>query len=89
MPAGIRVRNADGSLQFDSSNRLFRVLTLVDTQGVNGSVSVANVGTIAPVVQQKDADKKAPTVSVSGTTVSWTYPAGGVNDASNVLVMAY
>jgi hypothetical protein len=89
MPAGLRVWNADGSLQFDSASRLFRVLTLVDTGGSNGSTSVSPQGTVIPVVQPSNVNNVQPVVSVSGGTVSWTFSGSGTNDNASIVVMEY
>lgn len=88
MPAGIRVWNADGSLQFDTTNRLFRALTLIDTAGANGSTSVS--ATAGVIVQQQPTNTAnvQPNVTRSGGTVSWTFPAG-TKDNTRLVVMEY
>lgn len=89
MPAGIRIWNADGTLQFDTTNRLFRMLTLVDTNAVNGSTNLTYTGTLSVVVQPGNAENIQPDVSVSGSTVSWTYSGTGTKDTSRLLIAEY
>ena len=89
MPAGIQVFNADGSLQFDISSRLFRTLTLQTTAGSAGSVTIAGAssrGTIAVAAMVTDASDEAlqPSISVSGDTVAW-----GAGGASKLNIMVY
>jgi hypothetical protein len=76
MPAGIRVWNANGTLQFDTTNRLFRMLTVQLVGSANGSVSVSTIagGTVVAEMQATgESGKVPPTVTVSGKTVSWDY----------------
>lgn len=88
MPAGFEVYNADGSLQFDLTSRLFRTLTFQTVAGVAGSVNIpaaAGQGTIVPVgIVTSSGDGVAPALSVAGTTVSW-----GAGLASRVNVLVY
>ena len=74
MAAGLQIFNPDGSLQFDSTDRLFRLLTTAVAFD-NGSVSAPGLTEGTPVVQVvvTDATRRAPAVTVSGTTVTWDY----------------
>lgn len=72
MGIGIQVWNADGTLQFDSSNRLFRTLTIVSTGTDGGFVDVpTDQGTISPVFVDESNSGPQPEVIVSGGRVTW------------------
>lgn len=74
MGAGIQCFNADGSLQFDSSNRLQRFGgTQVITAGSSGSVTVPNAaeGTIWYALLPANGSWYVPGITVSGATISW------------------
>lgn len=88
MAAGIKVYNADGSLQFDTTNRLFRLLTIADIGSTNsGSTTVATQGTVNVVAQPGDnAGAGEPTVSVSGGTVSWNYNGAATRRPYNLVI---
>lgn len=88
--AGIKVYNADGSLQFDSTARLFMTLDEFDTGKSAGSRTfVLPAGSNTVTTSQNDGGTEGtstpPTVSVSGNTVSWT--AGTAS--SRVRVVAF
>lgn len=92
MTAGFRVYNSDGTVAFDTGNRVFRLLTVADANAINGSVSVDSNGgeIIAVSVPNTYADRESPNISVSGGTVSWSYSAPSSNrEPSRVIVMAY
>lgn len=88
MPAGFQVWNADGTLQFDTTNRLFRSLTLIDTAATNGSTTVSATAGVLVQQQPTDVAKVQPDVVRTGSTVSWTFPAG-TRDNTRLLVMEY
>lgn len=89
MPAGFQVFNADGSLQFDTSNRLFRSFITIVTGTSNGSQNVPGLsaaGTpVVIVLGAGTATQTRPKVSVSGDTVSWTFSGG--SPASSTLIV--
>lgn len=91
MAAGLRVFNPDGSLQFDSSNRLYRVLTLNDIGGANtGSQVVTGVkGTLGVVMQPQNDTGEPPTVTVSGSVVSWDYRGVATRQSTRVIMVEY
>lgn len=92
MTAGFRVCNADGTIAFDTGNRVFRLLTVADSNAINGSVSVDSNGgeIIAVAIPNTFADREPPSISVSGSTVSWNYSAPSANrEPSRVIIMAY
>jgi hypothetical protein len=87
MADGIKVYNEDGSLQFDTTSRLFRTLTISDTSTA-GSVTIpgaSSQGTVlASVTPINDSDTAGPpNATVSGDTVSWT---SGVRSNINIMV---
>ena len=77
MAHGFQVFNADGSLQFDTSNRLFRTLTSVTTGTSNGSVAIpANPGgQVVAVVTPSSDTGQAARPTVSGASVVWDFDA--------------
>ena len=82
MAHGLQIFNADGSLQFDATNRLMRTLTSVVTGTEDGSATFggAGQGAATAIIRSPAAGMSvAPRVSVSGDTLSWTY--GGVPSA--------
>lgn len=83
MPQGIQVFNADGSLQFDTTNRLFRTLTIVDTGTADGYVDVpTNQGTISPVLVDS-ANGPQPDVTVVGGRVTWSWGSIPTGERAN------
>ncbi|UNK43459.1 hypothetical protein MNO14_05075 [Luteimonas sp. S4-F44] len=90
MPSGICVWNADGTLQFDSSKRLFRLLTAADIGDTSsGSYTVSGVqGTLKVVAIPTEETGTAPVVTVSGNNVSWNYGAGG-RQRQNLIMVEY
>ena len=80
MPVGFQVFNADGSLQFDTTNRLYRVIDQSDISASAGSKTIAGLssqGTVVPIFSSDGEDDKPRAVSVSGNTVSWTAGTAG------------
>jgi hypothetical protein len=94
MPAGLQIFNADGSLQFDTTKRVMRFLTVVATGTSNGSATVSglNQGTpIAVVGTGSESNNNSPNVTFSGDTVSWDWgsiPVGSRTN-NNINVMVY
>lgn len=89
MAQGLEVYNADGSLQFDIGNRLFRSLTIQTTAGTAGSVTITGASTqgtitVTAVMTDSSDDAIGLAPSVSGDTVSW-----GAGAASRLNIMAY
>ncbi|QOK96592.1 hypothetical protein HF909_09175 [Ralstonia pseudosolanacearum] len=83
MGQGIQVFNADGSLQFDSSSRLSRVLGQVYSGTDPGSISVPGFVQGTPWYHCIGVGNSAliPEVSISGTTLSWAFPWATHNPA--------
>lgn len=91
MAQGLRVWNADGTLQFDSGNRLLRTLTSIDVSN-DGNYTMPDLpvtGVVVGVDSAAPADAQIPTVSVSGKTISWTYNGASKRAASKLNIMAY
>lgn len=81
MPQGIEVYNAAGRLVFNSDGRVSRSIGSASITGVDGSVTDAALLTGDPVFffvsDPSFAYRVYPTFSISGSTISWTYPATG------------
>lgn len=80
MAVGFQVFNANGSLQFDTTNRLYRVIDQSTISGAAGSKTISGLssqGTVVPVFTSDDEDDQPRSVSVSGNTVSWTAGTAG------------
>lgn len=94
MASGIQVFNADGTLQFDSNDRLLRSLTVVASGLDDGSVTVSGAtsqGTVVATNLNNPENQVTPKVAVSGNTVSWTFE-GAPSDAraaSDIAILAY
>lgn len=75
MPQGLQAWDAAGNLVIDIDTRLMRTLTTVTTGTTDGSmtVSAATQGSVVTAATNTPADGVTPTVSVSGTTVSWSF----------------
>lgn len=92
MAHGLQVFNADGSLQFDSSNRLFRELLSLQSGTANGSATVpgSGTGTLVAITAPGSDDLAPPTVTVTGSTVAWNHSApANQRDNSTIRVLAY
>jgi len=74
MPQGLQVFDAAGNLQVDIGSSLGRVLGSVDTSASSGSISDDGFshGTPFFIVVTQD-EGRPPSVSISGTTMTWTY----------------
>lgn len=86
------VYNADGSLQFDTSDRLGRPVVMFVTTAGNGSRTFAGIsaaGTLIPMMVGA-VNSSQPTVTISGDTVSWSFDPGNWNPpaATRVLILA-
>lgn len=94
MPQGVQVFNADGSLQFEFSDRVMRILTVQAVGSLNGSVSNSEIttsGTSAGIVKN-DPDKRVPNVTVNNGSVAWDWtgvPSGQRDASANLSIMLY
>lgn len=77
MAAGIQVFNADGSLQFDMSGRIFRMIGRTETAPVDGWVNMPGAATGTLVVMktpiQNSKVQTSITITQNGTIISWAY----------------
>lgn len=82
MSYGLRVFNAAGVLSLDVSDSLCRYIGTFGTGNSDGSVNFPGLSTGRPWVSaarvpSTDASQYAiPTLTVNGTTVSWTFAGG-------------
>ena len=76
MATGIKVYNADASLQFDLDDRLLRVLARINTGTGDGSAVVTGVtqGTVVGAVVTQTTTGTTPTITGTGSGVSWSFP---------------
>lgn len=77
MPAGLQVWNSGGQLIADVSDRFGRVIGVTDTGSSNGSVNVSGLSLGEPWVAVQPYTSNVfhtPTVNVSGTLITWTFP---------------
>lgn len=92
MSNGIVIRNADGSLQMDIGSRSMRLLTVLDIGATtSGSVDVPALAEAVAIIQHDiKPGAYTPTVTVSGTNVSWNYGSVSQRDTDyRAMVMAY
>lgn len=82
MAYGLRVWNAAGLLTVDTSYRMGRILGIAYTGVVAGSIVVPGFVQGTPFGFAIPIDRpgsqqfvKGPTVTISGTTLSWTFDA--------------
>lgn len=84
MPAGLQVFDASGNLVTNITDRIGRVLGTIETGTSNGSVTgVSGFSTGTPFkmcVTLSGLGYYMPTVTISGTTLSWTFPSGGQSE---------
>lgn len=82
MAYGLQVFNASGSVVMDSTTRCGRVMGTFSTGTSNGSVNITPPGssTLWAALVSPKADigdgSGAPGLSISGTTISWTFSTG-------------
>jgi len=91
MATGLKVFNADGSLQFDLTNRLFRTLKTIAVGTTDGSSTFTKGPNDTVITASIDTTGIPPQVTVGSTSVSWAYgdvPAGN-RGAGKIKVLAY
>lgn len=83
--SGLRVWNSSGVLITDVETRMGRILGSVQTGAGSGSISVPGFATGTPfgiVLELAAASTQTngePTISISGTTLSWSFAANPGN----------
>lgn len=77
---GITIRRSDGSLMLDLTTKLSQNLGFVDTNSVNGSITIpappsgkTSYYICVSLVDTQLEKGKIPGVTISGTTLSWQY----------------
>ena len=74
MSAGLIVWNADGTIQFDTSNVLARYLFGFTTGIVDGSIPIGNIdGDAQPLIMSATFSRATPTIYISGGNVVWSF----------------
>lgn len=86
MPAGLQTWDASGNPLIDLTSRLGRIVGTHTTGSSNGSITNAGLALGTPfalisqpgsVVSNGGTFYPSPTVSFSGTTMSWTFTGSG------------
>ncbi|WP_176086969.1 hypothetical protein [Martelella sp. HB161492] len=75
MTAGLQTFDASGRIVLDTTSRTGRVIGVTTITGTSGSHSDAGLATGTPfffLATTSPAVAKAVTVTISGTTISWT-----------------
>lgn len=80
MSYGLRVRDANGNITLDITDRLTRFGGQFDTGTSNGSLSIPMLSGGDPWIHVRDSDAFSsttvgPDVSVSGNVISWQFPS--------------
>lgn len=76
MPQGLQIFDASGNIVLDISDRVYRLLTVADiTTAATGSITVPGIANGTPIIVpvRYTESKKAPTLTTTGTGVSWNY----------------
>ena len=84
--SGIRTYGAAGAITFDSSQRLGRVLGIINTGVGNGSYFYPGPVSGQFMAALLDATPGAPGISVSGQSVSWAF-SGSLQRCSSTVVL--
>lgn len=86
---GLEVYSASGTLVFGLTTKTGRIIDKAATGAANGSVTAAALASGTPfyyilplennwaALGFEDSIKQPPSVSFSGTTMTWTYPGSG------------
>ncbi len=89
MTAGLQTFDASGNLVFDTGTRTGRVINVTTITGTSGSYSDAALANGTPFfffATSSPAVAKAVSISISGTTISWTIAS---SQSSNTFALAY
>ncbi len=93
MPAGLECYDAQGRLMFSATDRLARVLGVVNTNAADGSLIDVGLATGEAYFAFFPAAMTGgwywPTVTVSGTTLSWSYAGASSRVAGFILYGIY
>lgn len=77
---GLTIRNTANEITLDMTSSISQNVSSVVTNGANGSVTIptapsgkTNYFVVVPIVDLQQAKGKRPGVTLSGTTLSWSY----------------
>jgi hypothetical protein len=89
MADGLRLKDANGVVFFDTADSTVRIFGITSIGSSNGSVTDSRYAEVTAgqarffaILQCNDNSGhvwEQPTISLSGNTVSWTWPAGATN----------
>lgn len=93
MTFGLQCWNASGALTVDSTSTVTRYITTFVTGASAGSTTIPALASGRPWVAayrytNNAVQYIAADVTVSGTTVSWSFPIGGSSNWSPMIVFA-
>lgn len=92
MPAGVQVFDEAGTLKVSLGDRIGRFTGSVVTNGVDGSITIPGTKTGEPFFILTQLENpigwfSPPLVTISGSTISWTYlPTAGNPQRINCLI---
>jgi hypothetical protein len=93
MSQGLQIWDSSGNLVLDTNTRLAQWLGQVSSGGNNGSVTDNELlrGTPYYYVRASvvGAFAKVPAITISGSTITWTYPAPKAGFSSAPVVITY
>jgi len=87
---GIRVRDAAGNITLDTSYRAGRIIGMLQSGTNPGSINVPGFSQgegFAIAVPFQGSGVFCPTVTVSGTTLSWDWNGNGIGYRSDSLIV--
>jgi len=93
MTFGLQCWNAGGALTVDSTSTVTRYIETFITSASSGSLTIPALASGRPWVAayrytNNSVQYIAANVTVSGTTVSWSFPIGGSSNWSPMIVFA-
>lgn len=86
MAQGLQIFDSAGALVLDITDRLTRILGEFTTTTANGSITDANLTSGTPWFYKISDDNPFNaicTITISGTTISWTFSSYGVITAQS------
>ncbi len=91
MPNGLQINDASGNLVVDITTRLNRVLGRIDVNKANGSESNSGLSQGNPyfIILGQDVGLISPNVSISGTTITWTYDVVAPDEYKDNTIILY
>lgn len=92
---GLQVKDLAGNVILKITDRLTRLVGSVNTGIANGSLAIPNPGNgavffvIQPISGTVLSTNTAPVVTLSGSTLTWTFPAGTANSSRVAALILY